>query len=139
MRAMYELALNYNNGPTSIKTISDSQEISNKYLHSLFTILKANGLVRSVWGSNGGFLLSRPPAKINLYEIVKALEGPISLVDCVADESMCDKGADCITRGIWTKVSKSIEEELCSVSLNDLIKQKKSKAASKKRPAKKTK
>jgi len=125
LRAMHELALNYNNGPVSIKKISEKQDISSKYLHALLTTLKSNGLVRSIWGSQGGFLLTSPPAEIKLYDIVKALEGPISVVDCVDDSSFCPKTIDCVTREIWVDVSNSIESVLSNISLDSLVKKSK--------------
>jgi Rrf2 family cysteine metabolism transcriptional repressor len=127
MRAMYELALNYKNGPVSIKTISENLDVSGKYLHALLTILKSGGLVRSVWGSQGGFILSVPPSKINVYDIVKTLEGPISVVDCVADTKLCSRSKDCVTRAIWVDVSTAIEGVLSDISLSDMLQNQKNK------------
>ena len=121
MRAMYELALNYKNGPVPIKTISKNLDVSGKYLHALLTILKSGGLVRSVWGSQGGFILSLPPSKICVYDIVKTLEGPISVVNCVADKRLCSKSKECVTREIWIDVSMAIEKVLSDISLNDML------------------
>ena len=133
MRAMYELALNYKNGPVSIKKISENLDISGKYLHALLTILKSGGLVRSVWGSHGGFILSGPPSKINVYDIVKTLEGPISIVDCVADSKLCNRSKNCVTRDIWVDVSGAIENVLSGISLNDMLKDQKNKKKSSKK------
>ncbi|MCU0822424.1 MAG: Rrf2 family transcriptional regulator, partial [Spirochaetes bacterium] len=121
MKAMYELALNYKNGPVSIKTISENIDVSGKYLHALLTILKSGGLVRSVWGSHGGFVLSSSPAKINIYDIVKTLEGPISVVECVANSRLCHRSKNCVTREIWIDISDAIENTLSDITLNDML------------------
>lgn len=125
MRAMHELARNYENGPLSISTISKNLDISSKYLHALLTILKSGGLVRSVWGSQGGFVLSCEPSEINLYDVVKTLEGPLSLVECVRDSSICKNSRNCAERAVWTDVTVAIENVLSDVTLDDLLNKKK--------------
>ena len=133
LRAMYELAHNYKQGPVSIKTISENQEISTKYLHSLLSILKSGGLVRSIWGSHGGFVLADTPSKIKIIDIVSTLEGSISVVDCVSDKDICGKEKDCITRKIWVDVNRAIEKTLSGITLNDLIKKEKKTTSKKKK------
>ncbi len=127
LRAMYEIACNYKQGPVSIKTISKNQNISTKYLHSLLTILRSEGLVQSISGTKGGFVLARPPSKINLYDIVSTLEGSISIVDCVENENLCDRTIDCITRDIWTDINKAIKKVLTSTTLSELVNKNKKK------------
>ena len=121
IRAMFELAVNYNGKPMPIKTISRNQDISKKYLHSLLTILRSTGFVRSVLGSSGGFALTRHPSQITFFEIVTALEGPLSIVDCVTDNSICDRSIDCASKEIWTEVNNAIEKVLSSTTLEDLV------------------
>ena len=81
VRALLELAIDYDKGPLQIKTIADREKISNKYLEQLIAILKSAGLVTSIRGPKGGYVLSRPPAEIQLSEVFKVLEGPITIFD----------------------------------------------------------
>ena len=66
LRAILDLALEFGKGPVQIKVIAAREDISNKYLEQLMTILKTSGLVRSLRGPKGGYLLSRPPNEVKL-------------------------------------------------------------------------
>ena len=85
VRAMVDLAKRFGEGPVLVRSIAERQEISGKYLHALLASLKSAKLVRSVRGSGGGYALARAPEEIMLNEILEALEGPFSLVDCVLE------------------------------------------------------
>ncbi len=121
LRAMVELARGFGETPVRMSTIADRQRLSRKHLHALLAILKSGGLVRSVRGPEGGFLLARSPDQISLGEVLEALEGPFSLVDCVADRRTCDRVNECVTRGVWQELSGAIENLLDDVTLQDLV------------------
>jgi Rrf2 family protein len=121
LRAMFELARDYGESPVLLSTVAERQGLPHKYLHALLTTLKSAGLVRSVRGTRGGFLLARRPAEIRLSEIMRALEGPLSLVDCVADRRVCDREDRCPTRQVWQELSAAIEHMLDGVTLADLV------------------
>jgi Rrf2 family transcriptional regulator, cysteine metabolism repressor len=121
VRAMIELAEKFGQGPVLVRSIAEHQEISTKYLHALLAALKAAKLVRSVRGSGGGYALVRPPAEIRLDEILQALEGPLSIVDCVLDSSVCDRACHCAARDTWAEVSHAIESTLAGITLEDLL------------------
>ena len=121
LRAMFELARAFGEGPVLMHTIAERQEFSRKHLHALLTSLKSAGLVRSVRGPGGGFILGRSPNRIRLSEVLDALEGPLSLVRCVPDRRMCDRANRCSTREVWQKVSSAIEDVLDGVTLEDLV------------------
>jgi len=104
-----------------MSTLAQRQGLSRKYLHALLTVLKSAGLVRSLRGPGGGFVLARPPAQIKLSEILHAAEGPLSLVDCVADRRACDKSKRCPARRVWRNLSGAIEDMLDNVTLADMI------------------
>jgi Rrf2 family protein len=74
-----------------------------------------------VRGSGGGYALARPPTEIRLDEILQALEGPLSVVDCVSDGSVCDRSCHCATRDTWTELSRVIESTLAGITLQDLL------------------
>lgn len=119
---MYDLALNYGNEPISLKSIAQRQEISEYYLEQLMAILKKAGLVQSIRGAYGGYLLTRKPSEITVGDVLRALEGPIGLVDCVLEQDAvkCLKYENCITRIVWEKIRDSIVETIDSITLLDM-------------------
>lgn len=125
--AMYELALHYGSGPISLKTIAASQDISEHYLEQLISTLRNAGFVTSTRGAQGGYILAKDPAQITVGDVIKVMEGPIALVDCLladAEENpYCKKAGACVTRGVWAKVCDSINDVLDSITLADLCKQ----------------
>ncbi|MBN2415345.1 Rrf2 family transcriptional regulator [bacterium] len=120
-RAMLELAMRNSPEPVPLKTIASSQRISLKYLERIMTSLAGEGLVISVRGKSGGYLLARPAAKITLDEIVKTVEGDMAPVSCVTDASLCGRSAVCVTRDIWREVEDTVLGVLRSYSLAHLM------------------
>lgn len=121
LRAMVDLAERFGEGPVLVRSIAERQDISSKYLHALLASLKSAKLVRSVRGSGGGYALTKTPEDIHLNEILEALEGPFSIVDCVLDESVCDRVERCAVREVWYDLSHSMEETLSGISLRSLL------------------
>jgi len=123
LRAMLDLASNAEKGPSTIHAIAKRQEISERYLEQLLIPLKQSGLVKSVRGSQGGYLLGRAPQDISVGEIIRVLEGPLSPVDCVSEQNPddCKRADKCVTRTIWTKIRDCIAEVLDSYTLLDLV------------------
>lgn len=117
---MVELARNYGKGPTSIAEISRKQEIPIKYLEQLIIPLKKADLVRSARGPKGGHMLSIPPDKINLWDILTLLESKSSLVDCLVDESVCPHTTTCPVRPIWGKALNALVQIFRATSLQDV-------------------
>ena len=121
LRAMLELGRCFGDEPVLMGTLAEREGVSRKYLHALLTSLKSAGLVRSVRGAGGGFVLSRDPSEITLAEILYALEGSLSLVDCVADDQACDRSDQCTARQVWQELSAAIEGVIDNVTLEDMI------------------
>ena len=123
MRAMLELALNYGaSEPMPLFKIAERQLISEGYLEQMMTVLRKGGLVRSVRGAQGGYLLSREPARITAGEIVRCLEGPLGPTDCVSEEDpeTCVRSEYCVTRLLWERVRESMASVLDGTTLEDL-------------------
>lgn len=129
--ALLDLAVNDNGKPSKIKNIASRQDLSTRYLENLFTNLRADGILISSKGQGGGFSLSRDPSKINLLEVIEAVEGKFSLVDCIESDSFCQKSADCITRNIWKKANNNLKDFFKAITLKDLIRDYKKKAKNK--------
>lgn len=123
LRAMLEMALNEEHGPMATRTIAEHQGLSERYLEQLLIPLKQAGLVKSVRGSQGGYILGRKPKNITVGDIIRVLEGPIAPVDCVSEVNPdeCDRSDYCVTRGIWSQVRDAISDVLDSYSLEDLV------------------
>jgi len=119
-RAMLELALNYGKGPVPLKDVAKRQELSQKYLDQLVMSLKTIGLVRSIRGARGGYVLARSPAQIKLSEVIRALDGPILSVDCLDDPDACNRVSFCAVREVWEEARQAIDNVLESTTLQDL-------------------
>ncbi len=122
LRAMVDLATHNVDGPVSRQDIADRQEISAGYVAQLFRELSAAGLVESVMGPGGGYLLTRDAAQISAYDIVRVVEGPITLVHCLTpdDGNACDRIGSCLTYPLWDHLSTLVQDELEKITLKDL-------------------
>ena len=121
-RLMVDLAEHYDEGPIQIKDIAKRQDISAKYLEQLIIPLKKTHHIRSIRGPKGGHMLARSPQEITVGEIVKVLEGDISLVHCVENPDSCNRIDICPTRDIWKNATEAMFNELIAVTLSELIK-----------------
>lgn len=121
VRLLIELAMNYSSRSMQLNVISKNQNISEKYLGQLVIQLKSAGFINSERGKNGGYFLARPPKDINLREIVEKLEGSLCLVDCVEDDNLCNRADFCVTRDIWSDISRNIALFLEGITLQDLV------------------
>jgi len=120
-RAMLDLASFYGHGPVFLKDIAKRQEISLKYLDRILSSLKAAGLVKALRGAKGGYVLTNPPVKVTLNQIVEALEGPLELVECVSNKNFCKRVDFCVAHDIWYELGKSMETVLKTTTLEDLL------------------
>ncbi len=124
VRAVFEIARHYGKGPITIKEIADRQGISFSYLEQILHRLGKAGLIESVRGPAGGYLLGRKPAELTIGDIVRTLEGPIALSHCLEPgEEECNQADDCVAKMVWARVGAKIEEALDSISFNDLLHQ----------------
>jgi cysteine desulfurase len=120
VKAMVDLAINYGGEPVSIKSIAERQSVSEYYLEQLFGQLRKSGLIKSVRGALGGYVLSKPPAEIRIYDIIDILEGSVEISECV-DETTCTNISTCATRLLWIKIKNSIDNVLKSTTLEDIV------------------
>jgi Rrf2 family protein len=127
VRLMLELALHYGEGPILLKDIAERQGISEKYLWQLINPLKTTGLVNSLRGAHGGYILGKAPDAISLKEILQVLEGPLCLVDCVDNPSLCERADSCISRDIWGEASKNMQQTLEDTTLAAMVERQKEK------------
>ena len=119
VRATLELSLRYGSGPVMVREISESQEISERYLEQILNTLRTSGLVKSTRGAKGGYELAKAPSDISLGDIIKSLEGPLDVVSCTGDYE-CGKEAQCATFYVWKEIKETIENILNSITLEEL-------------------
>ena len=120
VKAMLDLAVHYGTEPISIKSISERQGISEYYLEQLFAPLRRAGLIKSVRGAQGGYILNRKPIEITVLEIMDVLEGPVEISECL-DNDECNKFESCATRVLWKKIQMSINSVMENVTLQEML------------------
>jgi len=120
-RAMVDIGEHHGEGPVSLRELAERQGVSMKYMEQIVPSLKASGLVRSARGAQGGYVLAKEPHKISLHDIVHALVGSWSLVDCLDDDNLCDRAQECVTYEIWNDIQTAIYKILDSTTLADMI------------------
>lgn len=121
IHAMYDLAQNARSGPQSIKAIAEREGIPEAYLEQLIAPLKRAGLVTSTRGAQGGYTLARAPEEITVGDVLRALEGGLSLVDCLDEEDACGKSCACASRIVWMKLRDGLNAIVDGITLRDMI------------------
>lgn len=119
-----DLALHTKDGHESLARIADRQHIEPRYLAQIFFALKNAGLVTGVRGKTGGYLLSRPAEQITAGEVVRAVEGDLAPTRCSIDRDeaqSCRAYKGCITRVLWRKIAREINETLDRVTIADIV------------------
>lgn len=122
LRAMVYLA-KFQDKISSLKVISKAEDISFDYLEKIISKLEKAGLVKAKKGVQGGYFLIKSPQKIKLGQIIRALDGEMALVRCIAKEKryLCPKKRKCLTKNFWKKIQNSLNSALNSITLADLI------------------
>ena len=122
LRAMVDLAVHSNGTHVALYSIGERQGISTNYLEQVFSILKKAGLVRSVKGAQGGYVLSASPSTLNVGAILRALEGQLSVID----EKVEGPGENitgiqkCLKVNVWNKMNKCLNELVDTMTLEEL-------------------
>ena len=124
LRAMVDVALHAGEGPVSRQEIAARQEISADYVAQLFRELRAEGFVDAVKGPGGGYRLARDPKTISAEDVLRVVEGPLTIVPCtgkdLAEGTGCQRVERCATQLLWSRLSAVVTEFLGSVTLQDL-------------------
>jgi Rrf2 family transcriptional regulator, cysteine metabolism repressor len=123
LRAMTVLAKVYGNQPLSLVEIAEREHLPAGYLEQLAMPLRRAGLIEGTRGAHGGYRLSRDPSQITVGDVVRALEGPVSPVECLSLEYLpgsCDREPGCLSHPVWDRVKQAIDQVLDSMTLADL-------------------
>ncbi len=137
-RLMLNLARHYHKDQQAVilKSVAEEEGISIRYLEQIIIPLKISHLVKSIRGAGGGYTLGRKPSDIKICDILQALEGSCSLVECVEDETYCEKIKTCGTYEIWKAATELLKNYFNSLSLQNVMEISDKKIASAKKKSK---
>ena len=119
---MMDLAENNTGSPISLKDVAKRQDISDKYLEQIISILNKAGYVRSVRGAQGGYMLKMEPQNYTVGMILRQTEGSLAPVACIEDdEIVCDRQQQCVTSIVYKKINDAISGVVDNITLQDLV------------------
>ena len=127
LRALIDLAKYSEIEPVSINSIATRQGISERYLEQLMTLLKKAGLIKSIRGAGGGYVLAREIGEISVGDVLRALEGSLESVECAGfnQEDSCEAAGGCVTKYVWQRINESINRTVNEISLKQLVEESK--------------
>lgn len=122
LRLMLDLAIRDTGEPIRIRDIAARQEISEKYLEQIISILNKAGYVRSVRGPQGGYHLMKEPAQYTVGMILRLTEGSLAPVACLdGDVNICERQENCVTLRLWQMLNQAVSDVVDHVTLADLV------------------
>lgn len=123
LRCMIDLAIHSQGEKVPLCAIAERQKISENYLEQVFASLRKAGLVKSIKGAQGGYILAQDPSKVSVGKVLRALEGSLSIIDL--QESAEDSGAasiqQTIKRHLWDVIDENINKLVDDITLQDLV------------------
>ena len=122
LRLMLDLALNNTGEPVRLKDVAKRQEISEKYLEQIISILNKAGFVKSVRGPAGGYSLKRKPEEYTVGMILRLTEGSLAPVACLSCDEPCERADSCRTIGMWRRFEEITNEYFDGITVKDLMK-----------------
>lgn len=123
LRTLIELALNKDKGTVYQKDISKRQGISFKYMDQIISGLKSAGLITTVGGKKSGYMLAKKSGNITIYDVYRAFNPKMEVVDCLNDEINCKKESNCASKNYWSKLNDAVIESMRSTTIEDLMKE----------------
>lgn len=121
LRFMIDLGTNSVQGKVTLHQVAGREAISEKYLWQIANRLKAAGLINSISGAKGGYMLAKTPAKITLADILEALEGNFLLAPCIRTLSVCPRSDSCVSREVWKEINAKMTDAMKSITLGDIM------------------
>jgi Rrf2 family transcriptional regulator, cysteine metabolism repressor len=123
IRAVFELAKRYGQGPIKIKDIAEAQAIPTRFLEVILNQLQRGGFVRSKRGAEGGYALVPTPDQIFVGDIVQFVEGPLSPVACMTSTSDngCALQGNCVFIDVWDRAAQALSDVYDKTSFQDLL------------------
>lgn len=121
LRLMVDIAQYGGDGPVPLRDVARRQQLSDKYLEQIVTPLARAGLLRSVRGAGGGYLLTREPRQYTVGDILRPLEGDLAPVECATDRDFCEHSYDCVTVELWQEIHRAVSAVVDGTTLADLL------------------
>jgi len=121
LRAMITIAIKGKDDGVLQKDIAADQDISLKYLDHIINALKVSRLIKNTRGRKSGYILTKDPGSITVYDIHNAFEPGLNIVECLEDKSCCQRTSRCATRDFWSKLNNLLIDNLKSKTLADLV------------------
>jgi Rrf2 family protein len=118
---MMEIAMATSGKGIYQKQIAENQQISVKYLDHIIHALKASRLITNVKGRKSGYILTRPPDEITMFDIHNAFEAGICIIECLSPDIRCSREDGCAAKGFWGKLNNKIIHYFKAVTLQDMI------------------
>ena len=124
LRIMADVAQHDGEMPVSVREIAQRQDISGKYMEQIISVLTRSGLLRSIRGAQGGYVLAKAPEEISVGDILRALEGDLTPVACTAIHGVagnCKSEHTCVTKYVWQQIDDSINQTVNHIFLDELV------------------
>lgn len=121
LRLMLDLAQQGGSRPVALRDVARRQDISEKYLEQLASPMTRAGLLKSVRGAAGGYLLTKTPGEYTVGEILRAQEGSLAVVDCTPDGRPCPRRNRCPTAPLWDRINRAVDEVVDTTTLQALM------------------
>jgi len=123
LRAVFELAKKYNQGPLKISDIAEAQVIPPRFLENILIQLKRDGIVDSRRGKTGGYVLAAKPEKLSIGKIIELVQGPLSVVECDGGtpQETCPFNKDCVFLPVWEKAQQALRDVYYGTTFAELV------------------
>lgn len=122
LRMILDLAAHQEDGYISLKEISARQSVSKKYLEQIVPVYTASGILRTVRGPQGGYMLAESPSSYTVGDILRLTEGDLAPVPCAGqDPAECERAEGCMTASVWKGLNQVITDYLDGMTLQDIL------------------
>jgi Rrf2 family transcriptional regulator, iron-sulfur cluster assembly transcription factor len=121
LRGVIFLAQQPGEKPTLVGEVSRVQKIPQKFLAKIFQRLAKAGVLRSIRGAKGGFLLRIPADRLTMREVLEALEGPVAINRCLLEKGECIEEPECPLHGVWEEAQQGLLKVLDRTTIEDLV------------------
>lgn len=123
LEAIVDLAIHSSKGHVNLKSISERCGMSEAYILQIFLVLRRAGVINSIRGAQGGYVLSKDPSLITVADVLIPLEGPLAPVDCIIEGTKhpCSYYENCTTRELWESIMFSLNKVTNAITIADLV------------------